>query len=196
MGYSVRMNITSAEFVKGIRGTDGILADGIPNIAFIGRSNVGKSSILNALAGKAGMARVGDKPGKTTEINFFLINKTHYFVDLPGYGYAAAGQKEREKLRKLIIWYFASGEARPHKVVLILESKAGLTKFDEQMIEILKEKGYPYVIVLNKVDMLSQKELQTQVAKVKKMTGGEVIQTCVPTGKGIDELRDTLFPTS
>ena len=190
------MNITSAEFVKGIRGTDEILTDGVPNIAFIGRSNVGKSSILNALAGKAGMARVGDKPGKTTEINFFLINKTHYFVDLPGYGYAAAGQKEREKLRKLIIWYFASGEARPHKVVLILESKAGLTKFDEQMIEILKEKGYPYVIVLNKVDMLSQKELQTQVAKVKKMTGGEVIQTCVPTGKGIDELRDTLFPTS
>ena len=196
MGYSVRMNITSAEFVKGIRGTDGILADGIPNIAFIGRSNVGKSSILNALAGKAGMARVGDKPGKTTEINFFLINKTHYFVDLPGYGYAAAGQKEREKLRKLIIWYFTSGEAYPHKVVLILESKAGLTKFDEQMIEILTEKGYPYVIVLNKVDMLSQKELQTQVAKVKKMTGGEVIQTCVPTGKGINELRDTLLATS
>ena len=91
------MNITSAEFVKGIRGTDEILTDGVPNIAFIGRSNVGKSSILNSLTGKKALARVGEKPGKTTEINFFLINRTHYFVDLPGYGYATGGAKEREK---------------------------------------------------------------------------------------------------
>ncbi len=189
------MNVSSAEFMRGIRGSDDILADGIPNIAFIGRSNVGKSSILNALAGKPGMARVGDKPGKTTEINFFLINKKQYFVDLPGYGYASGGQKDRESLRKLIIWYFTSGEAHPQKVVLILESKAGLTKFDEQMIEVLKEQGHPYVIVLNKVDKLSQKELQLKVADIQKRSGAEVIQTCVPAGKGIDELRDILLAT-
>lgn len=189
------MNVASAEFVKGIRGSDEILAEGIPSIAFIGRSNVGKSSILNALAGKPGMARVGDKPGKTTEINFFLINKKRYFVDLPGYGYASGGQKDRESLRQLIIWYFTSGEAHPQKVVLILESKAGLTKFDEQMIEVLTEKRHPYLIVLNKVDKLSQKDLQQQVADIKKKTGAEVILTSVPTDRGIDELRDILLAT-
>ncbi len=188
------MNITSAEFVRGIRGTNEILSDGIPEIAFIGRSNVGKSSILNSLTGKPGMARVGIKPGKTTEINFFLINKTHYFVDLPGYGYAAGAQKDREKLRKLIIWYFTSGEAKPHKVVLILEAKAGLTKFDEQMIKILNEEMHPYVVVLNKVDKLAQNELSEQLAKIKKAAGkSKIMQTSVETGQGIDALRDVLF---
>lgn len=189
------MNVSSAEFVKGIRGSDDILAEDIPAIAFVGRSNVGKSSILNALAGKAGMARVGDKPGKTTEINLFLINRTHYFVDLPGYGYSTGERGQREKLRKLIIWYFTAGEAHPQMTVLLLESKAGLTTFDEQMIQVLKEQGHPYLIVLNKIDKLSQKELREQVANIKERSGGEVIQTCVPTGKGIDELRDRLLAT-
>ncbi len=187
------MKVSSAEFVKGIRGSDDIFSEDIPSIAFIGRSNVGKSSILNALAGKAGMARVGDKPGKTTEINFFLINRTRYFVDLPGYGYSTGERGQREKLRKLIIWYFTAGEAHPDKVVLILESKAGLTKFDEEMIQVLKERGHPYLVVLNKIDKLSQKELLKQVADIKERSGVEIIQTCVPTGKGIDELRDILL---
>ena len=188
------MKIASAEFVKGIKGTDEILADGILNIAFIGRSNVGKSSILNSLTSKKGLARVGIKPGKTTEINFFLINGTHYFVDLPGYGYAATTQKDREKLRKLIIWYFTSGEVRPRKVVLILEAKAGLTKFDEQMIGVLREQRHPYVIVLNKVDKLSQKELSEQMTKIRSTVGdSDIIQTSAETGRGIDELRAELF---
>jgi GTP-binding protein len=188
------MNITSTEFVKGIRGTDEILADGIPNIAFIGRSNVGKSSILNSLTKEKGMARVGVKPGKTTEINFFLINKTHYFVDLPGYGYAAGAHGDREKLRKLIIWYFTSGEVRPHKVDLILEAKAGLTKFDEQMIAVLKEQKHPYIIVLNKVDKLSQKELSQQVANITQVAGAvDIVQTSTKTGRGIDALRKEIW---
>ncbi len=188
------MNITSAEFVKGIRGTDEILSDGVPQIAFIGRSNVGKSSILNSLTDTKKLARVGKKPGKTTEINLFLINKTQYFVDLPGYGYASGGLKDREKLRKLIIWYFTSGEVRPRKTVLILEAKAGLTKFDEQMIEVLKEQGHAYVIVLNKVDKLSQKELSEQMAKIEQVAdGSEIVQTSVTTGRGIDSLRDSVL---
>ena len=188
------MNITSAEFVKGIRGTDEILSDGVPQIAFIGRSNVGKSSILNSLTDTKKLARVGKKPGKTTEINLFLINKTQYFVDLPGYGYASGGLKDREKLRKLIIWYFTSGEVRPRKTVLILEAKAGLTKFDGQMIEVLKEQGHAYVIVLNKVDKLSQKELSEQMAKIEQVAdGSEIVQTSVTTGRGIDSLRDSVL---
>jgi GTP-binding protein len=188
------MKISAAEFVKGIRGTDDILGDGIPNIAFIGRSNVGKSSILNALVGKKELAKVGIKPGKTTEINFFLINKTRYFVDLPGYGYAASGQKDREKLRKLIIWYFTSGEVRPERVVLILDSSAGLTKFDEQMIAVLHEQKHPYLIVLNKVDKLSQKELAKQMTKIRSTVGAsDIIETSVKEGRGIDKLREMLL---
>ncbi len=188
------MKITSAEFVRGIRGTDSILSDGTPQVAFIGRSNVGKSSILNALTGKKDLARVGKKPGKTTEINFFLVNRSHYFVDLPGYGYAVTTRKEREKLRKLIIWYFTSGEARPQKVVLIIDAKAGLTKFDEQMVEVLKQEGHPYIIAMNKVDKLSQKELSQQMGKIQTIVGADnITQTSVETGRGIDELREKIF---
>lgn len=188
------MKITSAEFVKGIRGTDEILSDGVPEIAFIGRSNVGKSSILNALTGEKKLARVGDKPGKTTEINFFSINKTHYFVDLPGYGYAEAGVKDREKLRKLIIWYFTSDEAHPVKTIIILDAKAGLTRFDQEMIKMLQELRRPYMIILNKVDKLSQKELAAQMIKVKAAAGTfDILQTSTETGRGIDALRDRIF---
>lgn len=188
------MKITHAAFVKGIRGTDEILSDGVPEIAFIGRSNVGKSSILNALTGEKKLARVGDKPGKTTEINFYLINKAHYFVDLPGYGYAQAGAQESEKLRKLIIWYFSSGEAHPLMSVVILDAKAGLTRFDEEMIAMLRDMNRPYIIVLNKVDKLSQKELASQLAKIKAGAGmAEVLQTSTETGRGIDALRNRLF---
>ncbi len=188
------MKITSAEFVRGIRGTDPILSDGIPQIAFIGRSNVGKSSILNALTCNKSLARVGIKPGKTTEINFFLVNMSHYFVDLPGYGYAATTLKDREKLRKLVIWYFTSGEARPQKVVLIIDAKAGLTRFDEQMIEVIKQEGHSYIIALNKVDKLSQKELSQQMGKIQTIVGTDnITQTSVKTGRGIDELREKIF---
>ncbi len=188
--------IVSAEFLKGLRGSDETLSDGIPQIAFIGRSNVGKSSILNALTGVKKLARVGDKPGKTTEINIFFINKTHYFVDLPGYGYAAAGVQDREKLRKLIIWYFTSDEAHPLLTVLILDSKAGLTRFDQEMIKMLKEKGRPYMIVLNKVDKLSQKDLAAQLIKVKELAEtNDILQTSTESGKGIDALRDRIMET-
>lgn len=191
------MKITSAEFVKGIKGTDEILGDGIPNIAFIGRSNAGKSSILNALTGRKDLARVGKKPGKTTEINFFIINKTHYFVDLPGYGYAAPTPRDREKLRKLIIWYFTSGEVRPQKVIVILEAKAGLTGFDEEMLKIIKDLNYSHIVVLNKIDKLSQKEIAEQVTNMKRVIGAVgVMQTSTETGQGIDALRDKIFEGS
>ncbi len=191
------MKITKAEFMKGLRGSDEILADGVPQIAFIGRSNVGKSSILNALTEVKGLARVGDTPGKTTEINIFSINRTHYFVDLPGYGFAEGGIKDREKLRKLIIWYFTSGEGHPQKTVLILDSKAGLTRFDEEMIKMLKEQHMPYMIVLNKVDKLSQKELAAQLEKVKRLAGTkDILQTSTSSGRGIDALRTRIFETA
>lgn len=188
------MNIKSAEFVRGIRGTDDILSDGTPQIAFIGRSNVGKSSILNALTEKKQLARVGKKPGKTTEINIYRINNAVYFLDLPGYGFAEATPAEREKLRKLIIWYFTSDEARPVLTVVALEAKAGLTRFDEEMIKVLRERELPFVVVLNKVDKLSQKDLSAQLKDIKERSGvPEILQTSAESGKGISALRERIF---
>src|SRR6185369_12085856 len=104
-----------------------ILTDGVPEIAFVGRSNVGKSSLINSLVNRKDLVKVGKKPGKTTEINFFSINhKKCYFVDLPGYGYAEASPKQKESIEKLILWYLMYSEASLQKVVLILDVKAGL----------------------------------------------------------------------
>src|SRR6266516_2479045 len=97
--------ITSARFIRGIIGTNDILFDGLPQIAFVRRSNVGKSSVINSLTNRKDLVKVGKKPGKTTEINFFLINERFYFVDLPGYGYARLTPAEREKIRKRMLWY-------------------------------------------------------------------------------------------
>ena len=163
------MNITSAEFKKGIVGTDTILTDGIPEIAFVGRSNVGKSSLINSLVNRKDLVKVGKKPGKTTEINFFSINNgKYYFVDLPGYGYAQASPKQKESIEKLILWYLMYSDARLAKVVLILDVKAGLTAFDEEMIRVLREQGHPLLIVANKIDKLNQKETSAQLRAIKE----------------------------
>lgn len=171
------MVIKSAEFVKGIVGTNPILYDGKPQVAFIGRSNVGKSSLLNALVNRKDLVKVSGRPGKTTELNFFLINNNLYFVDLPGFGYAKLGEKQREKLRKLILWYFMYAEVSP-VVVIVLDISAGLTSFDQEMIEVLEEQNHPYLIAVNKVDKLNQAELAKQVKAIQSAVPGIDIVLC------------------
>jgi GTP-binding protein len=177
------MIIKSAEFIKGIVGTNRILEDGLPQIAFIGRSNVGKSSVIASLLKRNDLVKTGKKPGKTTEINFFLINHKFYFVDLPGYGYAEGGKQKIEKIRKLIIWYLADSGARPDPVVLIIDIKAGITDFDKDMLDILRDQNHPYLIVANKTDKLNRKELQDQIKKIKEESGEENIILYSATNK-------------
>ncbi|MDP3726305.1 MAG: ribosome biogenesis GTP-binding protein YihA/YsxC [bacterium] len=188
------MEIQSAEFVRGIKGTNSILHSGLPQVAFVGRSNVGKSSVLNALFNRKDLVKVGKKPGKTLEINFFLVNQKFYFVDLPGYGYAKAGGKAKEKIKKLILWYLTGGEARPVIVVLITDIKAGFTDFDKEMLQILSEQGYSYVIVANKIDKLNQKEAAQKLFRMKiESNGTEVFPHSAKTKKGTDVLRKRLL---
>ncbi len=161
--------INSAEFLKGIIGTDDILYDGVPEYAFVGRSNVGKSSTINSLVNRKDLVKTSNRPGKTTEINFFGINnKKCYFVDLPGYGYAKRSPKEKESIEKLILWYLMYSDAAVSKVVIILDAKAGLTDFDSEMIRVLREKEHPYLIIANKVDKLNQKETSAQMRSIKE----------------------------
>lgn len=183
------IHIESARFIKGIKGSDPILHDGIPQIAFVGRSNAGKSSVINALLGRNTLARTSVRPGKTMEINFYLVNERFYFVDIPGYGYARAGLAGRIKLKKFIEWYLASGEARPVCVVLITDIKAGLLESDAEIIALLRAEGYPYIIVANKADTLNQKETAHQIAEIKRTNDEmEIILHSARTKRGTDAL--------
>ncbi len=197
------MEIMSAEFIKGIRGTDPIACGGTTQIAFVGRSNVGKSSIISSIARNKKLVKVSDVPGKTREINFFLINKApsssfsqkekslkeFYLVDLPGYGYSQVGPEEKEKLRKLIIWYITDPEIRPKMIVLVLDVRAGMTEFDLQMLALLKEYGHHFCIVANKMDKLTQRELALQMGKIHEVAGDvEVIPVSAIKPGGLKKL--------
>ena len=151
------MKITSAKFIQGIVGPAPILTDGTPQIAFIGRSNAGKSSLLNSLTGSKKMAITSKTPGRTKEINVFLINDTHYFMDLPGYGYAKAGFKTLEKLCQLIFWYLFESDSYP-KVVLLIDSVVGPAKDDLGILQELEKVGAEIVIVANKVDKIKKSQ--------------------------------------
>lgn len=183
--------------MRGIKGTDPILNSGLSQIAFVGRSNAGKSSVLNALLNRKDLAAVSKKPGKTTEINFFLVNHKFYFVDLPGYGYAHVSMKAREKIKKFILWYFMAGEARPTLVVLITDIKIGFTDFDKEMLQILREQGYSHVIVANKIDKLNQKEVAQKIFGMRNESNEiEVFPHSAKTKKGTDVLRNRLLALS
>jgi GTP-binding protein len=181
------MKIQSAEFIKGLRGEDEILADGKSQVAFIGRSNVGKSSVINSLVNRRDLARSSSKPGKTVEINFFLINKDFYLVDLPGYGYAKTSLEERDNLRKLIYWYLLYANVDQKKIVLIIDAKVGPTDQDLEILRRLSEAEKNIVIIANKVDKLKSSEKVKQLASIQKLVGQN-------RSRGIDK-RDYLKKT-
>lgn len=188
------MHINSAVFIKGIMGTDRLLYDKVPQVAFIGRSNVGKSSVINALVNQKKLVKTGKKPGKTTEINFFNINRGKaYFVDLPGYGYARINPELKEKIRKLILWYIQFSEVKPLCLVLILDVKAGLTSFDQEMVEILSSMNHRFLIVANKIDKLNNKERSVQLAKIAQDARTQIIPCSTVTREGVDTLRQNIF---
>ncbi|MEZ4195319.1 MAG: ribosome biogenesis GTP-binding protein YihA/YsxC [Candidatus Paceibacterota bacterium] len=165
------MKITSAKFVCGIKGDNEVLEDGKPQIAFIGRSNVGKSSLMNSLTGVKNLAIASNTPGRTKEINVFLINGTHYFMDLPGYGYARTEAKVLEKLGKLIFWYILDSDHNP-KVVLLVDAEVGPTKDDIRVLRELEKAGKDIVIVLNKVDKIKKSQYQNQLKKLQTTLAG------------------------
>ena len=148
------MNIISAKFIKGIIGTNDILYDGRFQVAFLGRSNVGKSTLINCLTNKKNLARSSMSPGKTIRMDFFLINNRFYFVDFPGYGYAKRSLDKREKLAKMMIWYLLDSGVKDRLVVLIIDAKVGVTSDDANMLRVLRDNKIDHLIVANKVDKL------------------------------------------
>lgn len=188
------MSIQTAEFIKGVVGDDRILEESKLQVAFIGRSNVGKSSVINSLLGQKGLVKSSSRPGKTREINFFLINKKVYFVDLPGYGFAKASFQQREKIRQLIIWYITSAKIKSRKFVLIIDAKVGPTKLDLEMIDILNEYKYNFIIVANKSDKLKRSERDRKLKNILKEVGQrEIIFYSAKSGEGKGQLFNDVF---
>lgn len=186
------MNLRNAQFIKGITGTSDIINDTKYQIAFIGRSNVGKSSLINSLVGNKNLARSSSTPGRTQQINFFLIDQKVYFVDLPGYGYAKTSEKQREKIRKMIIWYLTYGEINHKKVVLIIDAKVGLSGFDLEMVGILKKEDTNFMIILNKSDKLKQGELVAALRETKDKVNNEGIKIITYSSKNQKNKREVI----
>jgi len=148
------LEIKSAEFETSVFNIADFRGRNLPEIAFAGRSNVGKSAMLNCLLGHRGLARVSRTPGKTRALNYFLINNKYYFVDLPGYGYARIAQSRRQEWGQLMADYFARAQ-HLCAVVQLLDSRHEPTALDLQMLDLLAERGLDYLIVLTKSDKLS-----------------------------------------
>lgn len=153
------MEIKDARFVISNTDVKKCPADGKPEYAFIGRSNVGKSSLINMLTGKKGLAMTSSTPGKTLLINHFLINDDWYLVDLPGYGYAQRGKEGRENIRRIIEDYILEREELTNLFVLI-DSRHEPQKIDLEFMEWLGENGIPFAIIFTKTDKISKARLQ------------------------------------
>ncbi|MDY9918597.1 MAG: ribosome biogenesis GTP-binding protein YihA/YsxC [Proteiniphilum sp.] len=161
------MIIKSAEFVISNSDYRKCPQDGKPEYAFIGRSNVGKSSLINMLTNRKGLAMTSSTPGKTMLINHFLINGEWYLVDLPGYGYARRGKEGRDKLRKIIEDYVLEREAMTNLFVLV-DSRHEAQKIDLEFMEWLGENGVPFAIVFTKADKLGSGRLQLNINAYKE----------------------------
>ena len=152
------MEIKTAAFVKSYPDVAQCPADGRPEFAFIGRSNVGKSSLINMLTGRDGLAKTSSKPGKTLLINHFLINEQWYIVDLPGYGYAQVSIAQRDKLYRMITRYVQQRESL-YCLFVLIDSRLKPQQIDLDFIDFLGEEGIPFALVFTKSDKISQAEL-------------------------------------
>ncbi len=161
------MLIKDAHFIRGAAGWEGLSTDRIPEVAFIGRSNVGKSSLINLLVGRKMLARTSGTPGKTQEFNYYLINDRLYFVDLPGLGYARVSKAQRAKWDQFIRRYMSEHEAL-RLVVHLIDSRHDPTRLDEEIMAFMKGGWMPYLIVLTKIDKVPKTKRAGAVKNAKK----------------------------
>jgi len=182
------MKITSAEFCKSAFEMAHWPVDGRPEIAFLGRSNVGKSSLLNSLLQRKGLARTSNTPGRTQSINFFLINESFYFVDLPGYGFAKVSKSMRSDWGKMAEEYLSQREQLALSIQLV-DSRHKPSQLDMQLHEWLEFNQKDYLVVATKADKLSSNELTKHVKLIETvMPETKMITYSSQTGKGRDSV--------
>ena len=185
------MNLQIAEFVTSVTDLSKLPKDGLPQIVFSGKSNVGKSSVINRVLNRKNFARVGETPGKTVHINFFRIDNRAYFVDLPGYGYAKVPKAEKERWGKLMEQYFSVPE-RVSLGIQIVDARHKPTADDVTMCAYFQSTGRPFAVVANKLDKLKKSELEPNLALIRQTLSLSEDTPLIPfsaeKGTGRDEL--------
>lgn len=187
--------MSSVQFVKGIIGSEGLPDTSRPTVAFFGRSNVGKSSVINSLVGrKKNVARSSSRPGRTTEINYYLVNEVWYLADTPGYGYARLPLEKREKIRKHLLWFAGTPEVRIDRAVLIVDAEIGMQDSDKEVLRFLHSSGRGVVIVANKSDKGRRNDIANHIRIIREAFPADaVIRYSAQTGEGREELSAALF---
>ena len=190
------VNLQKTEFILSAASPKDFLRDGLPQIAFAGRSNVGKSSVINRLLNRKNFARVGAAPGKTIHINYFKIDGAFYLVDLPGYGSAKVSKSERDRWGKLMETYFAHPELMTMGV-MIVDSRHKPTADDCTMAQWFRDTGRPMVVVANKLDKLKKSEIQPNLDQIRLTLELEedvpVIPFSAEKGDGRQDLLSAIF---
>ena len=161
------LNVNKAEFIKSAASPNQFIRSSTPSVVFAGKSNVGKSSVINRMLNRKNFARVGASPGKTIHVNYFLIDGRVYFVDLPGYGYAKVSQAERDRWGKLMEQFFAA-EGLIDLGVMIVDARHKPTADDVTMAEWFKNSGCRLVVVANKLDKLKKSEIEPNMALIRQ----------------------------
>ncbi|MDY3282865.1 ribosome biogenesis GTP-binding protein YihA/YsxC [Dysosmobacter sp.] len=190
------LNFAKAEFVRAAASQKDFLRDTMPQFAFAGRSNVGKSSVINRLTGRKNLAYVGASPGKTTQINYFRVDGRAYLVDLPGYGYAKVSREEKERWGRLMEAYFQDEAGLITLGVLIVDARHKPTANDQVMHDWFRQTGCPEIVVANKVDKLKKSQVEPALALIRETLELTERDTLVPfsaeKGIGKEELAGLL----
>ena len=190
------INFQQAEFIRSATAPKDFPRDGLPQVAFAGRSNVGKSSVINRLLGRKNFARVGAAPGKTVHINYFLIDKTFYLVDLPGYGYAKVSKAERDRWGRLMEDYFADRELMTFGA-MIVDARHKPTADHCTMAQWYRDAGCPFVVVANKLDKLKKREIESNLLTIREALELDESVKLIPfsaeKGEGKQELLDLIL---
>ena len=188
------MSSLQAEFIVSSAKPAAFPSDRLPEIAFLGRSNVGKSSLINALTGQKGLAFTSNRPGCTQAINFYRVGGAYYFVDLPGYGYARVSKDQTLQWKKLIESYLLERKALELSL-LILDSRRGWMERDLDLKRWLEVHCKPYLVVATKMDKLNQSERQRSLASLGKDAGAPVVSCSATTGRGMREIWQVITKT-
>jgi GTP-binding protein len=189
-----KMFAGETDFVKGVVAMEGLPDPDRPEVCFAGRSNVGKSSLINALTGRKGLARASNTPGRTQEINFFTVGESHYLVDLPGYGYANAPVAVVEKWQRLLKNYLR-GRVTLRRAFVLVDARHGIKSVDEEIMALLSSAAVTFQCVMTKTDKLKKGELDAVLAQVRlklsKFASAypEMVITSSEKGEGIETLR-------
>lgn len=162
------MDFRKTVFIKSAAKASDFPRDMMPRVVFVGRSNVGKSSTINAVVGKKGFARVSSVPGKTVFVNLFQVDEKGWLIDLPGYGYSKTSKEERDRYSRLIEDYFAADQENITRIYMIVDARHKPTADDVTMVQWVRHYGCPLTVVANKLDKLKKSEVEPNLARIRE----------------------------